>query len=149
MADTFVPVSEDTAGTLHKIDTGSIVVNSETVERQRVVMGSPTDGTSDGLAGVRTKRMDTADVFTAGEVLADQTGAGAVLTFTFANPMQQIWVTCSGGIVRVDPFGGTPSVSAGIPVADGAMVPFIIQATVVKVYAPTSVVVSVWGYRYS
>ncbi len=100
---------------------------------------------------LRSSRFDTADAFTAGEVLADQSGAGAVLTFTFAAAQHLIWVLAQGDglVARIDPFGGTPSATAGIPAFHETPVPLTVVATTIKVYAPTGTTVSVWGYRYA
>jgi hypothetical protein len=90
------------------------------------------------------------DVLTGGEILADQDGAGAVLTFTFSQAMDVVWVQSRGAdlVSRVDPFGGTPSATSGIPALDDTPVPLTVRATAVKVYAPAGATVCCWGYRY-
>ena len=88
------------------------------------------------------------DVFLGGQALADQASTGAVLTFTFASPVQLIWVKPTGGTCRVDPFGGTPAASVGIPCDDGIPNPLTVRTTVIQVFANSGVTVSVWGYRY-
>lgn len=88
------------------------------------------------------------DIFTNGQVLADQTPGGTVVTFTFSAAQQLIWVKPTGGNCRVDPFGGTPSITVGIPCDDGVPNPLTIQTTALKVFAPAGVAVAVWGYRY-
>lgn len=90
----------------------------------------------------------SSDAFLGGEVLADQSGAGSVLTFTFTTPVQLVWVRSKGGISRADPFGGTPAASTGIPCADDEPSPITVQTSTVKVFAPSGATVSVWGYRY-
>lgn len=90
----------------------------------------------------------SSDTFTNGETLADQNGNNDVLTFTFASPMQLIWVRADGGDVRVNPFGGTPTASNGIKCEDGIPNPLTINAIEIKVYAPSGVSVNVYGYRY-
>jgi hypothetical protein len=99
-------------------------------------------------------RVKTRDGFTSGEVLADQTGAAAVLTFTFAGgAVDLIWVTDTSGstsaISRVDPFGGTPSASLGIPVLNQTPTPITCPPTAsVQVYAPAGTNIVVYGLRY-
>ena len=88
------------------------------------------------------------DTYSGGEVLADQAGAGAVLTFTFTTPVNLAWVLVDGDDGRCDPFGGTPSSGAGIPCDDGVPQPVSMTVTTIKVYAPAATTVSVWGYRY-
>ena len=92
------------------------------------------------------------DDYSGGEVLADQTGAAAVLTFNFASAVQLVVVHgdgADGELARADPFGGTPSAVLGIPC--GSEIPTYLPVTTssVKVFAPASMVVSVWGYRRS
>jgi hypothetical protein len=89
------------------------------------------------------------DRYTGGQVLADQTGAAAVLTFTFSNPMDLVWIRSDGGDSRADPFGGTPSASLGIICEDGIPTPLTVRATTVKVYAPVGATVNAVGYRYT
>lgn len=95
-----------------------------------------------------------ADDYQTGEILPDQIGVGGVLTFTFSAPVQNIWVYAVNplapddlGEVRVDPFGGTPTASLGIPVALGGITPIPTTATVVRVLAPNGVRVTVYGNR--
>lgn len=91
----------------------------------------------------------TQDIYTTGEVLADQTGTGAVLTFTFSEARDLVWVRADGGQVRADPFGGTPAASTGVRCDDGIPNPFTVQTSSVKVYAPNGVVVQAWGFSYT
>lgn len=88
------------------------------------------------------------DQYTAGEILADQTGAENVLTFTFSYKMDLVWVRCDGGTGRADPFGGTPTNTLGIICEDGVPNSLTILTKTVKIFADTGVNVSVWGYRY-
>lgn len=92
------------------------------------------------------------DIFSGGEVLADQAGAGAALTFTFSAAVQLVMVfakSATGTLqARADPFGGTPSAAAGAPCEDGVPMAFPVNASAVKVFAPTGMTVSVWGFRY-
>lgn len=95
-----------------------------------------------------------ADDYQAGEILPDQSGNGGVLTFTFAASVQNIWVYAvnpldltATGEVRVDPFGGTPSASTGIPVSYGGGFPIPIVTSSVKVFAPVGSRVTIYGNR--
>ena len=88
------------------------------------------------------------DVFLGGQALPDQSSTGSVLTFTFASPVHLIWVKPTGGTCRVDPFGGVPTSSTGIPCDDGIPNPLTVKTTAVQVFAASGVAVAVWGYRY-
>lgn len=99
---------------------------------------------------LRAAAVATKDDYQAGEVLADQTGANNVLTFTFASPVQLVVVDANGSatdIARADPFGGTPSAALGVPCRDEVPTYMPTTTTVVKVWAPAGMVVSVYGYR--
>lgn len=122
--DSFLPVL-DAAGVTRKVaNLQTVNANADTVEMQR-----------------------TADYYNASEYLADQSGNGTVLDFTFTSAVQVIYVRAIGGIARVG-VGATPSASAGAYV--GADETFAIprNASSIKVYAPTGTNVAVWGYRY-
>jgi len=98
-------------------------------------------------AGMHTDgSMKVADVFTGGEALADQTGDGTVKTFTFASPVDLVWVRCVAVAGRCDPFGGTPSATQGIYCAADEPNPMTIRTSSVKVFAASGQI-SVWGYR--
>lgn len=101
---------------------------------------------------LRASLVPVKDEFTGGQVLADQTGAGAVLTFTFASPVQLAVVYGDGlatDVARADPFGGTPSATLGIPCGDEVPTFLPVTTSAVKVFAPAGMVVSVCGYRRS
>lgn len=93
--------------------------------------------------------------YTSGQVLADQTGAAAVQTFTFTIPVDFVWVTDIGAtttnVSRVDPFGGTPAATTGIPVLNGAPTPISVvpASSTVKVYAPSGSTIAMYGLRYT
>lgn len=90
------------------------------------------------------------DDYQSGECLADQTGAGAVLTFTFTSPVQLVVVDANGAatdVARADPFGGTPTASLGVPCRDEAGAYMPVSTSVVRVFAPVGMIVSVVGYR--
>jgi hypothetical protein len=88
------------------------------------------------------------DRFSMGQVLADQNGAGGVLTFSFSAVRSLIWVRADGGIARCDPFGGIPDATTGIRCDDGIPVPITFDTDTVKVYADVGVTVQVWGMSY-
>ena len=106
-------------------------------------------GISDGAAfmGSQANPMRVADTFSSGEILAEQTGANNVLTFNFTNPVQKIVIISVGEdlICKADPFGGTPTSTQGIPCFHQIPVEISIITNVVRVYTPSSAVVTVWG----
>lgn len=83
-----------------------------------------------------------------GEALSDQSGADAVLTFTFSDFVDSVLVLSQGGDSRADPFGGAPTAARGRPCLDGVPTQVEIRTLVVRVYAPTGSTISVWGLRY-
>lgn len=91
------------------------------------------------------------DDYQTGEILADQVGAGGVLTFTFSEPVHMLWINDIGAtttnVSRADPFGGTPNATTGITVPNGTPTPITVTTSSVKVYAPTGSTISVYGYR--
>ena len=91
----------------------------------------------------------TQDDYVGGQCLPDQTGDGAVLTFTFSLPVNLVVVHSNGTdlVSRCDPFGGTPSDTQGFICGDDIPVYLPITCTTVKVFAPASAVVSVAGFR--
>ncbi len=98
--------------------------------------------------GTQVYKQKTADYYRDSEYLADQTGAGAVLTFTFTSEVHAVFIRPTGGIVRVAMGAGTPSASLGAYVGDSETAVFPRATTTVKVFAPSGTVVTVWGYRY-
>jgi hypothetical protein len=93
--------------------------------------------------------MPQQDIFTTGQALPDQVPNGAVAIFSFSgNPVNLIWVKPVGGNCRVDPFGGIPDATTGIPCDDGLPNPITVLTDTVRIYAGSGVVVSVWGFRY-
>lgn len=93
------------------------------------------------------------DIYTGGQTLADQTAAGAALTFSFSDPVQLVYIffktTLGTGAGRADPFGGTATASQGIPVDDGVPLAIPVQTSAVSVFATLGATVSVWGFRYA
>lgn len=101
-----------------------------------------------GCAGTLTTIAGRVAPFSGGESLAAQNGAGGVLTFTFSTAVHRVSIEGIGaGTARVDPFGGTPSASAGIPVLAGQTIEVEIQTSSVKVFAPVGITIHVWGVR--
>ena len=147
-----LPVAIDTNGQLtalltelgQKLEPGGSVVVSNLPATQPV-SGPLTD------TQLRAAKVGVADDFQAGEVLADQTGAGAVLTFTFAAVRNLVLIQAAGAgqVARADPFGGTPSATQGIRCDDATPTYLPVTATAVKVFAPAGMVVSVAGFSRS
>lgn len=98
---------------------------------------------------LRASAVQVKDDYQTGEILADQSGAGAVLTFTFASSMSLVVVQSVGTalVSRADPFGGTPSAVLGIRCDDGVPVYIPVQTSSVKVFAPVGTTVTVYGLR--
>jgi len=120
--------------------TGTVEVSN--LPATQAVSGPLTD------AQLRAAKVGVADDFQAGEVLADQTGAGAVLTFTFAAARNLVLIQAvgAGQVARADPFGGTPSATQGIRCDDATPTYLPVTATVVRVHAPAGMVVSCAGF---
>lgn len=152
MARSFIRVAPDSTG--KSVSTRAFLDAGTEVHRGEYVIADP--DTLDRAAAVSLRVTGdepglvarTIDAYQAGEVLADQTGANAVLTFTFAAPRYQIWVLSRGGNARVDPFGGVPSAILGIPCQDGVAMPVQLRATTIRVWAPTGAAVNAWGFSY-
>ena len=97
------------------------------------------------LAAISTVKDD----YQTGECLADQAGSNGVLTFTFASARNLVVVEALGSgtqVARCDPFGGTPTVSLGMHCDDGVPTYIPVTTTVVKVFAPSGMSVSVTGF---
>lgn len=97
-----------------------------------------------------TDELPVADDYQEFEALTEQTGADAVLTFTFSAPVQLVVVHAVGTdqVARVTTTQ-TPSATLGARCPDDVPTFLPVTAAAVKVYAPTGMVVSVWGYRRS
>lgn len=89
------------------------------------------------------------DDYQTGEILADQNGTGAVLTFTFSAAVSLIVVQSTGTslVSRCDPFGGTPTASLGIRLDDGVPNYVAVATSSVKVFAPSGASIAVYGLR--
>lgn len=90
------------------------------------------------------------------EALADQAGAGAVLTFTFSNAVILIMVDSmsgttlipGGAVSRAIPGGvQTPSATLGVRVVDEKVYIPTSPTTSLKVFAPAGATVSAFGWR--
>lgn len=87
--------------------------------------------------------------FNDGEVLAEQSGANAVVSFIFSAPVHLVVIESFGdGLVsRADPYGGIPTSSLGIPCRHEVPLYLPIITTTVDVYIPSGASVNVWGFR--
>jgi hypothetical protein len=147
MSIEFVGVTEIEAGAVPKGTKVAVERLTDGSDLQSIELYSESAGIKTKIGPVNP--MPVSDRFTGGEVLPDQSGAGAVLTFTFASAVHLIWVLSQGAdlVARVDPFGGVPSAVAGIPVFEQAATAIVVTATTIKVYAPVGTTISVWGFR--
>jgi hypothetical protein len=142
MAEGTVQLPPDGAG--KKLRTVELTVGANTVEQEVISLASS--------AGAVWDTLPVRDDYQSGEILADQTGAAGVLTFTFASAVHMVYIFANGlvtDIARADPFGGTPSATLGIPIGDEAAAYLPVTTTSVKIYAPTNMVISVAGFRRS
>lgn len=91
------------------------------------------------------------DDYSGSEYLADQPGTGEVLTFTFSEPVQQVWVEMTSATdtdtarVRID--GADPTAAIGTLIHPGQAQPITGTTTVLKVLAPPDTTLTVWGLR--
>lgn len=106
-------------------------------------------GLSDGtqFTGTQSNPIKTSNDFSSGEILPEQNGTDTVLTFTFSQTMQCVFVDCNGEdvIARIDPFGGTPTSTLGIPCYGNIKLDLI--CNIVRVWAPTGSIINVWGLK--
>ncbi len=99
---------------------------------------------------LRATPVSVLDTNISGEVLDQQSGAGGVLTFTFASAVDLVVVELDGlttDVGRVNPFGGVPTASFGIPLRDESPIYIPVTTNSVKVYAGSGTTVNVWGVR--
>lgn len=96
--------------------------------------------------------VDSQDIYTTGQTLADQTANGSALSFSFTSPVNLVYILVKSStgtaVARVDPFGGTPTNTQGIPADDGIPLALPVLTSIVKVFATTGSTVSVWGFKY-
>jgi hypothetical protein len=92
--------------------------------------------------------------YTNGETRPSQAGANGVLTFTFASPVDLVWVSDTGATTTnysyVDAFGGTPASGQGAVLPNGGSIPVMVTppSTTVKVWSPVGSTISMYGQRY-
>lgn len=123
------------------IDQESLLIVGTLDENNQVVPVINSAGEPVAFQAVTDRFVDT-------EVLPDQQGAESVLTFTFSSPVQLVWVRSVGGDSRVHPSGGTPTSTFGIRAPDDEPVPITVQTNQIKVWAPSTATITVWGFRY-
>lgn len=145
----YVPVKVNPSGTLATANT-SVGPTGTPVPTDATLMGG-TDGTNLQPAYVDSKGIRAQDDYATQVPLADLTGAGGVLTFTFVTPVDFVWVTDIGAgsanISRVA-INGTASSTNGQPLLNMTPTPFPVkQISTVSVYAPSGSTISVCGYR--
>lgn len=89
------------------------------------------------------------DDYALGEILDDQVGSGGVLVFNFTEPVVSFWVAVLGvsGTAKVDHYGTIPTANRGIPIEAGGVLPIPEPTSVVRVFAPVGLTVTVWGQR--
>lgn len=106
-------------------------------------------------AGIETPVSDLAplpvlDDFPSSEYLEDQLGDGTVKTFTFTQPVQQVWVYMKGNLItdeaRVTTNAQTPTASLGIVISDQTPTPITVTTTTVKILAPLGARITVYGH---
>lgn len=95
-----------------------------------------------------TSKLAVADDYQVLECLADQTGAGGVLTFTFTAAVSLVIVHAVGTsqVARASTTQ-TPTASLGVRCPDDAPSYIPVAASSVQVFAPNGMVVSVSGLR--
>lgn len=96
-----------------------------------------------------TDELAVADDYQVLEALSDQVGAGAVLTFTFSAAVNLAVVQAVGTslIARATTATQTPTASLGVRCPDDVPSYMTVTTTVIRVFAPVGMTVSVWGYR--
>lgn len=106
-------------------------------------------------AQLRALDVPVSDDYDAPEYLADQTGADAILSFTASAAGRLVWVDVDptdptdtdNYRARATIDGSDPSATRGVVCRPGATpIPGTMTGSVVKVYAPTGVVVAVQVY---
>jgi hypothetical protein len=90
------------------------------------------------------------DAYTVQEDTDDQVGNGGVLTFTFPQAVQLVYVYAKTtlGTSQARASTGTPSASRGVVCDDGVATAIPVTTSAMKVFAPVGMTVSVWGFRY-
>lgn len=91
------------------------------------------------------------DDYSGSEYLPDQISTGAILTFTFSAPVQQVWIEMTSSNdadtarVRID--GGDPTGSVGEVIHAGQAQPMTGTTSAVKVLAPAGTTLTVYARR--
>lgn len=128
------------------------ISDPDDVNKQAAVANAAPAADADGLVVrpiVGTLTVEQHDDFSGGEYFADQAGADAVVTFTFSSQVQLVVVEANGNTeARLDPFGGTPGATTGIPCRDEVIMWIPVKATSVKAYIPIGTTLHVWGFRH-
>lgn len=150
-----VKVTPSGALTVEAAVTGTVTVaGTVAIEEPVTVEGTVNVGNFPAQTGLtdaqlRASPVPVGDDYASGELLEDQVGANNVLVFTFSQPVASFWVAPQGlsGTCKIDHYGGEPSATRGIPVDAGGALPIPEPATVVRVFTPTGLRVTVWGQR--
>ena len=97
------------------------------------------------------------DVYTSGIILADQVGINGsnTLTFTFPREMDRVHILVvdpsnlnKQAVMRVDPFGGTPTINFGMAGLLNSELEIHAKTQVVKVWFSGAYHCTAWGYFY-
>lgn len=135
-----VPISGTVVGSITSGSITGTLTSNQGLQAQHVNRWPV--GLSDGTKFIEVD-------FSSGEILPEQTGANGVLTFTFTSPVNEVQIDLIGDdlVGRINPFGGVPSSTLGIPCYDKVTKKLSIITTSVRVYAPTGSTINVCGFR--
>lgn len=143
---------DDGSGVFRRANTkllnGSAMVVTEYGQQVTAQMYANVAGVPTPVKGDAAGNQRVADDFQGFETLAEQAGAAAVLTFTFAQAVQLVLIESAGAGVTVRAVLGTqtPSATLGVRVTDESKYLPAINTTTVKVYAPAGATVNVSGW---
>lgn len=135
---------------------GSITVDGPLTDAE--LRTTPIDVTDPAVAQVRdrlptaptaTDELPVADDYGALEVLADQTGAAAVLNFVFSASVNLVVVHAVGTnqVARATTTAQVPTATLGVRCPDDVPTYMPVTTNQIDVYAPSGMDVTVWGYR--
>ena len=96
-------------------------------------------------AQLRAADVPVRDTYLSFRQPVDQTGTGAVLTFTLGGTCDLVWVLSRGGVSRAA-VGVDPAADRGAYCDDGVPTPLTVRTGSVRVFAPVGATVSVWAY---